>query len=201
MFWKIKEKKRVHKTTLGPGSQRVIKRFAWWPVRLSDPPEHKVWLESYYVTQERAEDFYSGYIHYYWFDLFSSRFHPNDWVNIIKNSQPRSQSPGWIGFDLDGTLAHHVRGNRDMMFIGTPISKTVDMVKRFLERGWEVKIVTARATNATEQQRQLMANWCQKHIGRVLPIVSCKDEKMMVLFDDRACSVESNTGKILQFTK
>jgi len=43
-------------------------------------------------------------------------------------------SGGWIGVDLDGTLAHY-EGFKGAQHIGEPISPMVERVKRWLAEG------------------------------------------------------------------
>ena len=110
---------------------------------------------------------------------------------------------GWIGVDLDGTLAVHEPGEYDGS-IGRPIKPMVERVKKWLKDGKEVKIMTARAWNPTgppylnpntEGQKQAIKDWCVEHIGEALPITCQKDYRMIELWDDRAIQVERNTGK------
>lgn len=51
---------------------------------------------------------------------------------------------GWVGVDLDGTLAEY--HGWDDGRIGRPIEVMVRRIKLWLERGREVKIMTARAS-------------------------------------------------------
>jgi hypothetical protein len=52
---------------------------------------------------------------------------------------------GWIGIDLDGTLAKWGEGyNVDVERIGDPVPSMVGRVKRLLEDGEDVRIFTAR---------------------------------------------------------
>lgn len=113
---------------------------------------------------------------------------------------------GWYGFDLDGTLALAPRGG--LHSIGNPIAPMIDLVKTYLEQGFEVKIVTARAappflnpdgTISTETQMiKEVEDWCEKHIGVRLPVTCSKDFKMILLYDDRARQVKFNTGVIVE---
>lgn len=124
---------------------------------------------------------------------------------------------GWIGVDLDGTLAHydHWRG---VEHIGEPIAPMLARVKRWLDEGKDVRIFTARvfpssvfelATNLegispADDRKDLkpdcltaglyIREWCHKHIGRVLPITCRKDMAMVELWDDRAVGVLQNRG-------
>ena len=113
---------------------------------------------------------------------------------------------GWIGVDLDGTLA--VYGGRvGPESIGAPIKPMVDRVKRWLVEGKDVRIFTARiwngevGDNPNEEPwkdvgavRGYIENWCREHIGQALPITNVKDYGMIELWDDRAVQVEMNTG-------
>lgn len=108
---------------------------------------------------------------------------------------------GWIGVDLDGTLAEydHWCGPEH---IGAPIAPMVERVKRWLSAGREVRILTARVCGAQPRGELLKAitaidAWSRKHIGRILPITAEKDYMMAVLYDDRAVRVEVNTGRLL----
>lgn len=109
---------------------------------------------------------------------------------------------GWIGVDLDGTLAHY-DGWRGAGHIGEPVPAMVERVKRWLGEGRQVKIFTARVYNdsapgrfaeAVESQLAIEA-WCQKHLGRKLPITCVKDFGMVEFWDDRAVQVVTNTGR------
>jgi hypothetical protein len=100
-------------------------------------------------------------------------------------------SNGWIGVDLDGTLAHYdVWRGED--HIGAPIPAMVDRVKQWLEEGLNVRIFTARVG---AHQREVIAAWCRKHLGRELPVTATKDFSMIALWDDRCVQVETNTGR------
>jgi hypothetical protein len=46
---------------------------------------------------------------------------------------------GWIGVDLDGTLAHY-DGWKGADHIGEPIAPMVERVKRWLSEGHEVRV-------------------------------------------------------------
>lgn len=101
---------------------------------------------------------------------------------------------GWIGVDLDGTLAHY--DGWDGGGIGKPIGPMVERVKAWLEAGTEVRIVTARVSvpDQAEDQVKRIGAWCEEHVGRVLPVTCCKDYAMVELWDDRAVQVIPNTG-------
>jgi hypothetical protein len=98
---------------------------------------------------------------------------------------------GWIGVDLDGTLAYyeHWVGPDH---IGEPIPAMVDRVKRWIDKGITVKIFTARAGEA--ERIPFIKEWVIKHIGVDLEITNVKDYGMFELWDDRAIRVIPNTG-------
>lgn len=112
---------------------------------------------------------------------------------------------GWIGVDLDGTLAHYQRWEGPLV-IGDPIPKMVERVKRWLEEGHTVKIVTARVSPLSvswnEVPKALIVSeiqiWCDEHIGKMLEVTHEKDALMLELWDDRAIQVVPNTGDALQ---
>jgi hypothetical protein len=101
---------------------------------------------------------------------------------------------GWIGIDLDGTLAVY-NGWINETHIGVPIPAMVDRVRRWLDAGWDVRIFTARVSGENREAAvSAVERWCREHLGRVLPITNVKDLNMVELWDDRCVAVESNTG-------
>ena len=106
-------------------------------------------------------------------------------------------SKGWIGVDLDGTLAHYTGWIADGG-IGEPIPAMVERVRRWIIEGRDVRIFTARVTATDEEFRHmqitLIHEWCIKHIGRALDITATKDIQMVELWDDRCKQVIPNTG-------
>jgi len=110
-------------------------------------------------------------------------------------------SVGWIGVDLDGTLAHY-RGWKGADHIGDPIPLMLARVKDWLADGMAVKIFTARVSHDGTPERiaeataarRAIERWCFKHLGVILPITNAKDYEMMALWDDRCVQVETNTG-------
>lgn len=106
---------------------------------------------------------------------------------------------GWVGVDLDGTLAHYDKWDDGR--IGAPIPAMVERVKSMLSRGIEVRVFTARVSDPDRRTRARVVEsieaWCAEHIGQVLTVTNVKDFSMVALFDDRAVAVEKNTGVIL----
>ena len=104
-------------------------------------------------------------------------------------------SKGWIGVDLDGTLAEydHWRG---IAHIGPPVPAMLERVKRWLAEGKDVRIFTARVSDRDKMlATHSIVEWCREHIGRPLPVTNIKDFGMVELWDDRAVQVERNTGR------
>lgn len=95
---------------------------------------------------------------------------------------------GWIGVDLDGTLAHYERDSFSEDRVGKPITAMVDKVKTWLAEGREVRIFTARKPSPA------IRRWSKENLGRVLPITNVKDWEMIALYDDRAVGVKRNEG-------
>lgn len=127
---------------------------------------------------------------------------------------PMASNRGWIGVDLDGTLAeYHGWGKSDSFVpsIGEPVPAMLDRVKQWLLEGKDVRIMTARINpkgrknsdnpKAVEEYASMMKfkieAWCLHYIGQVLPITYEKDYMMIELWDDRCVHVELNTGRIL----
>lgn len=106
----------------------------------------------------------------------------------------------WIGVDLDGTLAEY-HGWVDVNHIGTPIPAMVERVKKWLDEGIEVRIMTARISGPVYQDNQIarhhIRNWTETHLGARLTVTCSKDLDMIQLWDDRAIQVETNTGRLV----
>lgn len=103
---------------------------------------------------------------------------------------------GWIGVDLDGTLAHY-EGWQGIDNIGAPVPRMVERVKRWLAEEREVRIFTARVSAPSEKAAVIAAidKWCEEHIGVRLPVTCEKDFGMIELWDDRVVQVIPNTGE------
>lgn len=109
---------------------------------------------------------------------------------------------GWIGVDLDGTLAQYDKW-RGSAHIGDPVPKMLDRVKAWIKEGKEVRIFTARVSpQACELNKEfptvvtsIIQDWCEKHLGSRLPVTHEKDMAMVQLWDDRCVQVIANTGE------
>ncbi len=111
----------------------------------------------------------------------------------------RIKHDGWIGVDLDGTLATY-QGWQGITAIGEPIQRMVDRVKLWVREGRDVRIFTARVGPQSRSEDELPATiaaieaWCEEHIGVRLPVTCQKDFGMIELWDDRCVQVIPNTG-------
>lgn len=102
-------------------------------------------------------------------------------------------SGGWIGVELDGTLAR-CESPQSMSRIGEPISKMRMRVQQWLMVGIDVRLFTARA--ADEQQIPLIEAWLKEHRLAGMKITHRKDFAMAQFWDDRAVHVVSNRGEV-----
>lgn len=98
---------------------------------------------------------------------------------------------GWIGVDLDATLAYY-EGWQGPGHIGDPIPKMEARVRKWIAEGWEVRIVTARATDPN--QIPTIEQWLRTHNFPALQVTNQKDYGMVQLWDDRCVQVIPNTG-------
>ena len=98
---------------------------------------------------------------------------------------------GWIGVDLDGTLAEY-GGWIGPNNIGEPVPKMLARVKKWLSEGKDVRIFTARAY-IPEQVPPVKA-WTKKWLGVELEVTNVKDFAMIELWNDRAIQIITNTG-------
>lgn len=107
------------------------------------------------------------------------------------------EDQGWIGVDLDGTLAKY-DGWKGISQIGDPVPDMLERVKRWLSDGTRVKIFTARVGKNfrdRDQARVFIEYWCEVHLGVKLEVTCEKDFGMIELWDDRCVQVEANTGR------
>ena len=105
---------------------------------------------------------------------------------------------GYIGVDLDKTLAKYDKW-RGVDKIGEPIPLMVARVRMWLSQGKRVKIFTARVATDHSPEEIVMAEkaikaWCKEHIGQELEVTAMKHSAMYEYWDDKAISVEPNTG-------
>jgi len=113
------------------------------------------------------------------------------------------QKQGWIGVDLDGTLAHYTEW-QGADHIGQPVVPMLERVKGWLADGLEVRIMTARvhpSHDDAEVCRETIKEWTLQHLGQELVVTHEKDFYMMSLWDDRAVQVCPNTGQLVAEVK
>jgi hypothetical protein len=107
---------------------------------------------------------------------------------------------GWIGVDLDGTLAHY-NGWKHDEHIGEPIPLMVERVKAWIDLNRDVRIFTARVSirEPADVYRitKAIQAWTYEHIGARLPVTCVKDYHCIEIWDDRCTKVEPNTGRVL----
>ena len=112
--------------------------------------------------------------------------------------KPKHRSNRFIGVDFDGTLSKYDRFVSPS-HTGDPVLPMVNRVQKWLREGKNVKIFTARVSlSHTEEERTearlAIENWCLTYIGQQLEVIADKDPKMYELWDDKAVSVQKNTG-------
>jgi hypothetical protein len=100
---------------------------------------------------------------------------------------------GWIGVDLDATLARY-DGWHGPYHIGELIEPMAARVRGWLAAGIEVRIFTARASDGNQAVVVAIQDWTEKHFGQRLTVTCMKDFNMIQLWDDRAVQVVPNTG-------
>lgn len=107
-------------------------------------------------------------------------------------------SGGWIGVDLDGTLAEY-HGWKGYEHIGEPVPLMLNRVKEWVRCGHSVKIFTARVS-VPEPERsdviRVIHEWLEKHGLPPFEVTNVKDFGMIELWDDRAFAVVINTGRL-----
>lgn len=97
---------------------------------------------------------------------------------------------GWIGVDLDGTLA---TSTDSIDTIGAPIPEMAERLLRWHRSGIKVKIFTARAS--TPKQVPLIRAWLADNQLPDLEITNVKDQSMWEVWDDKAVEVIRDTGR------
>jgi hypothetical protein len=116
-----------------------------------------------------------------------------------------STQQGWIGVDLDGTLAEY-EGWQGVEHIGNPIPLMLRRVQKWVAQGCDVRIFTARAyrmlypagTPEHEESKRVIAAihaWLVSIGLPPLPVTCFKDFGMVELWDDRCVQVIPNTGE------
>ena len=115
-------------------------------------------------------------------------------IPLLQKEIRSSQHRGWIGVDLDGTLAEY-HGWKGSHHIGKPIPTMMERVKGWIKEGKKVKIFTARANNPSFVS--LVKDWLEENGLPRLDVTNKKDPSMEEIWDDRAVHVEKNTGRVI----
>lgn len=101
-----------------------------------------------------------------------------------------------IAVDLDGTLAFHLSGKFNPKVIGKPITAMLKRVREWMDQGEIVKIFTARASNP--KNIPPVKKWLKQHGLGKLQVTNLKTPDIKHIWDDRAVSVQENTGKVIK---
>lgn len=112
---------------------------------------------------------------------------------------------GWIGVDLDGTLAeYHTWDEWDS--IGKPVPLMLARVQGWVKADQRVKIFTARVSFeegvckhtgvyfTKDMMIEVIQDWLEYNGLPRLEVTATKDLNMSELWDDRAVQVMPNTG-------
>lgn len=104
---------------------------------------------------------------------------------------------GWIGVDLDGTLAKNptLQQMERGQTVGDPIVPMLERVRGWLAQGKEVKVFTARACDPSEIPS--IRQWLDALDLHNVDITNAKDFGCLEIWDDIAVRVEKNTGRVL----
>lgn len=117
---------------------------------------------------------------------------------------------GWIGVDLDGTLATYGPTYQGPLWIGDPVPLMVERINRWIIEGKTIKIFTARVSktwlNIVKAEADEMAikdsiyNWCLKVFNRTFEVTAEKDPYMVELWDDiKLMPVERDIGRLITY--
>lgn len=105
---------------------------------------------------------------------------------------------GWIGIDLDGTLARD-DALSDISRIGDPVPRMISLVGKLLREGKRIKIFTARASDP--RQVAMIHKWLRRSGLPEFEVTNIKDFEMIRLYDDRAVQVITNTGELVETSR
>lgn len=114
-------------------------------------------------------------------------------LNLKKQGKHKWTKDGWIGCDLDATLAEYHGWNDGK--IGKPIPKMLERVKKWIADGQEVRIMTARAATEDSDGIKRIEDWLEENDIGDLTITNEKDFEMIELWDDRCVQIVKNTGE------
>jgi len=109
-----------------------------------------------------------------------------------------------IAVDFDGTLAHY-EGYKGVGVYGEAVPSMLKRVRNWLAEGHKVVIFTSRVEDSANsddegvwfQEFCGISHWLKKHKLPELEITCIKSKSFTEIWDDRAVTVERNTGRIL----
>lgn len=107
----------------------------------------------------------------------------------------------WYGFDVDGTIADN---SRHGWTIDAPVKPMVDLMKEMHEAGCDVRILSGRTGDFRSDEeispgvKELIWDWCDRHLGFRPALTGRKDSMMEALYDDRAKQVVCNKGVLYE---
>jgi hypothetical protein len=120
----------------------------------------------------------------------------------------KSKRAGWVGFDLDKTIAVDDGDWKGPHHIGEPIWPMIVLMKRLIAEGTEVRIFTARVsgkysmTPAVRRQAESIERsikvWALDVVGCDIVVTCVKDWDMLYFYDDKARQVVENKGVTVQ---
>ena len=127
---------------------------------------------------------------------------------ISTESNDKQLPPGWVGTDLDGTLAEYTE-YKGWQHIGKPIPGVLNFIKKLRAAGIPVKIFTARCSAESravdgltfEQVEKVIQDWTEEHIGERLPVTAEKGCSMICFLDDSAVQIDKNKGTLTAGSK
>ena len=122
---------------------------------------------------------------------------------ISTESNDKQLPPGWVGTDLDGTLAEYTE-YKGWQHIGKPIPGVLNFIKKLRAAGIPVKIFTARCSAESravdgltfEQVEKVIQDWTEEHLGERLPVTAEKGCSMICFLDDSAVQIDKNKGTL-----
>ena len=115
-----------------------------------------------------------------------------------------SQS-GWIGVDLDGTLAKYGSWNGGQ--IGDPIPLMVERVKQWIAEGVEVRIFTARVgsgggysleSGRSDDNEEVIRHRLDVYASETEPLISSYAARGLVVMVDGLGTIDEVTERILE---
>ncbi|MEM9160202.1 MAG: hypothetical protein AAGB46_14250, partial [Verrucomicrobiota bacterium] len=111
--------------------------------------------------------------------LFGSSTPTGEKDEHVPSADETPKNVAWIGVDLDGTLAEYGKWS-GLHSIGKPIPQMKERVLHWIEKGYKVKILTARASNPSHIPP--VKKWLAKHGFPDLEVTNQKDYAMIELW-------------------